>query len=73
MRKRPLKVIMEDEITHTVNAPVCSDETCICAQLEYEQLCASKTPRKRPHRKPLVERDYSAFQLNGDRSFRILR
>ena len=47
-----LSVVMMDEIVHTLDFPICADETCICHELEYLQACAdSNATKKRTRRK----------------------
>ena len=48
-----LPVIMEDEITHTVEFPVCDDPECCCYQYEREKIIEETTPRNDDHAAPL--------------------
>ncbi|MBO0777222.1 MAG: hypothetical protein J2P37_00140 [Ktedonobacteraceae bacterium] len=54
-----IPVVMQDEITHTVDFPVCGQPDCICYELEREKLIAETTPAKPARRsKRLVEANY---------------
>jgi hypothetical protein len=67
---------MEDEITHTVNFPVCNDPTCICAELEYQQLVADQQRPPKKQRRTLVDQEYEVLSstLNySNKGFRLLR
>ena len=73
----PLTVILEDDVMHTVDFPVCNDPTCICQRLEREQIIAETTPRRRRRRNTnLVNTNCEAAlgaPLNGNRGFSLLR
>ena len=47
----PQTVVMMDEIVHTLQFPICADETCICHELEYLQACAGSNAKKKRTRK----------------------
>src|SRR5258708_2674166 len=53
-----LPVIMEDEIIHTVDYPVCDDPDCCCYGYEREQIMAETAPRRRRRRQPLLDSSY---------------
>ncbi len=79
--KNPLTLIMEDEIIHTVDFPVCAEPTCICHKAEYHRLEAERTAaekaRKRTRtRRPLLASSPTtgiAAQLSSTQGFRLLR
>jgi len=53
----PLTVVMEDEIIHTPEFPICSDPECICHREEQYRLQAEYKPAKsRPKSRALVGR-----------------
>lgn len=72
-----LSVVMMDEIVHTLDFPICGDETCICYQLEYERACAESNAKKKRTRKSktLVS---ATYEVPGDlapinQGFRLMR
>jgi hypothetical protein len=67
-----LTVIMEDEIMHTVDFPVCDDPTCICYACERQTIIEETTPKKRQRRKILVNKAMQS-PLNGNRGFNLMR
>jgi len=71
----PLTVIMEDEIIHTPDFPVCTDPDCICYGLEREQAIAETAPQRRSHRTRFQSSPVSGLDapLNGNRSFKLIR
>ena len=74
----PLIVVMMDDIIHTIDFPICGDETCICNKLEYERsLTESKTSKPRRRRKTLVARTYEPSPRGalgpGNQGFRLMR
>ena len=72
---KPLTVILEDEIIHTVDFPCCADPDCICYDLEMQQAMADQ-PSPRPRGKTLfISSPPHGIDapLNGNRSFRLLR
>jgi hypothetical protein len=75
--RSPLIVLMEDPIIHTVEQPVCSDPTCICAEEEYAQLRAETA---RPARTRRTRRSSWVASVppapgssSSSRPFRLLR
>lgn len=76
-KPKPLIVLMEDPIIHTIEKLVCDDPTCICAQEEYAQLRAETAPS--PHKQRRLRRQVSSKpasapgSLNGSHPFRLLR
>jgi hypothetical protein len=71
----PLTVVMEDEIQHTPEFPVCADDAhCCCQRLEREHIIAETTP-KRKRRKIMLASPAVGLDapLNGNCGFRVLK
>ncbi len=75
----PLTVIMEDDIQHTADFPVCDDPSCICYSCEREKIQEATTPHRRRSRQKATstnsEQEYqrNVAPINGNRPFRLMR
>lgn len=76
-RTPPAIVLYEDadEMTHSVDAPICGEEGCICNDLEYAQLVeeVKKKPLQAKMHQVLVERHNEAALSPVNRGFRLLK
>ncbi len=75
-KRKPITVIMEDPLVHTVNQPICQEPSCICRDLEYLQLLEDVKKPSIQHKmhKILVERNYETAPLNyRNRGFQLLK
>lgn len=75
----PLTVIMEDDIQHTADFPVCDDPSCICYSCEREKIQEATTPHRRRSRQKATSVNHEAeyernvAPINGNRPFRLMR
>jgi hypothetical protein len=79
-RKRPIVIKYEgdDQITHTIERPICQDDSCVCAIYEYELLLqeTAKPVKQQRTRRTLVDwsSESDKAQLNNrQQGFRLLR